>query len=84
MYTVYVIKSQSGLRYTGYTEDLVKRLGQHNSGLSKFTSRDTNLRVVYKEEYNTRAEAVAREKWLKSGIGREYLNRVENIQSSGS
>jgi putative endonuclease len=84
MFTVYVIRSARGLRYIGYTEDLAKRLDQHNQGLSRFTSRDSDWRMVYKEEHNTRAEAIAHEKWLKSGAGREFLDRVENSKSSGS
>jgi putative endonuclease len=84
MFTVYVIRSASGIRYIGYTEDLTKRLGQHNSGMSKYTSRDSDWRLVYKEEYHTRAEAMRREKWLKSGLGREFLNRIENELISGS
>jgi len=84
MFTVYVIRSERGIRYIGFTEDLPKRLGQHNTRMSRFTSRDFNWKLVYKEEYSTRAEAMSREKWLKSGVGREFLDRIENELSSGS
>jgi putative endonuclease len=84
MFTVYVIRSAGGIRYTGYTEDLAKRLNQHNEGISKFTSRDSGWRLVYSEDYGTREEAIRREKWLKSGVGRDFLDRFENRQSGGS
>ena len=73
MYTVYVIKSQSNLIYIGQTDNLARRLSQHQKGQSKYTKRDSGWRLIYSEEYQTRAEAMQREKWLKSGIGREWL-----------
>ena len=84
MFTIYVIRSAHGRRYIGYTENLARRLNQHNTGMSRFTSRDSNWQLVYKEEYPTRAEAIGREKWLKSGVGRDFLDRVENRQLEGS
>ncbi len=64
-HTVYVITCRQGKYYIGYTEDLRKRLGQHNEGLSKWTKRYDDWKVVYKEEYATRTEALKREKYLK-------------------
>ena len=84
-FTVYVIRSKEGIRYIGYSSVLDKRLSQHNSGISKFTRRDSGWHLVYREEFKTRAEAMKREKWLKSGIGREYLDRmVKEGDPSGS
>jgi putative endonuclease len=83
-FTVYVIRSQAGIRYIGYTEDLQKRLAQHNSGISKYTSRDTGWVLIYSETYSIRAEAMKREKWLKSGVGRRFLDSIEAELSSGS
>jgi putative endonuclease len=75
-YTVYVIQSREGYLHTGYTDDLVRRLEEHNRhDLSFWTKRGTGWRVVHKEEYATAAEAMEREKWLKSGIGREFLKQ---------
>jgi putative endonuclease len=77
MFYVYVIKSQEGLRYTGMTEDLEKRLTEHNDKLLSFwTKRGSHWKVVYTEEYTTKAEALKREKWLKSGVGREFLKTL--------
>jgi putative endonuclease len=76
-YIVYVIESVEGHRYTGMTEDFPTRLSQHNNNaLSFWTKRGTNWRLVYSEEFEVKAEAMKREKWLKSGVGREYLKRI--------
>jgi putative endonuclease len=58
MFTVYVIQSASGKRYTGYTSDLERRLLEHNSGLCKTTKVDRNWQVIYSEEFTTRGEAI--------------------------
>ena len=76
-YIVYVIVSSENYRYTGQTDNLSKRLKQHNSGISKWTKRGTNWIVVYKEELESRASARKREKYLKSGVGREYLDKLK-------
>jgi putative endonuclease len=76
-FTVYIIKSSEGYRYTGMTEDLEKRLNEHNNKtLSFWTKRGTDWKLVYKEEFNTRSEAMKKEKWLKTGAGRDFLNEI--------
>ena len=78
VYIVYVIKSREGLRYTGYTSDLLKRLDQHNSGVSRWTRRGTDWQLVYAEEYFERSEVVKRARWLKSGHGRAFLDSLSS------
>ena len=82
MFVVYVIVDSTGCRYTGQTDNLQKRLATHNSGMSKWTSRVRDWRIVYTEEFETRGEALIREKWLKTGVGREFLD--QKLSSSGS
>ncbi len=73
-YIVYVIKSKEGYHYTGMTEDLEKRLSEHNNkSLSFWTKRGNNWKLIYTEKFEAKAEALKREKWLESGIGRKYL-----------
>ena len=77
MYIVYVLKSSSkNFRYVGMTNNLERKLKEHVSGYSKTTKRFLPVEFIYKEEYKTRTEAREREKYLKSGIGRDFLNKL--------
>jgi putative endonuclease len=76
-YTVYVLFSKSYKKfYTGNTIDLEKRLREHNSGKTKSIKAFRPWEVIYTEEYNSETEAIKRERYLKSGSGREYLKRL--------
>jgi putative endonuclease len=77
MYYVYVIKSLAhNTRYTGSTDDVENRLNEHNLGKCRYTSGRKPWRLVYKEKYPTRSKAIKREKFLKSGQGRKYLDNL--------
>jgi len=79
MYYIYVLRSQkNGRFYTGSTEDVSKRLYEHNSGKSKATKYTKPFELIYQESYNSRAEAYRREIYLKSGQGRAELKRLIN------
>jgi putative endonuclease len=78
-YLVYVLVSQTtGRRYVGQTADLARRLAEHNNpqhNRHKFTSRNAGpWQLLHHEEFPTRAEAMRRERWLKSGVGRVWLD----------
>ncbi len=74
MFHVYVLRNVSSARfYTGYTSHLTQRIGQHNHGITKSTKIRGAWELVYQEEFATRAEAMRRERFLKSGKGREEL-----------
>ena len=78
MYTVYVLKSiNKSFRYIGMTNDLSRRLSEHEHGYSRTTRRYLPLELIYSEVYTTRIEARAREKYLKTGAGRELLDSIE-------
>ena len=81
MYYVYVIESKKdGRLYVGFTENLERRISEHNSGKTKSTKGYVPWVLVYKEICKTREDARKREKFLKSGIGKtiikEYLNKL--------
>ncbi|GJQ61586.1 MAG: hypothetical protein SCALA702_06390 [Melioribacteraceae bacterium] len=80
IYFVYVIKSAEGYRYTGMTENLEFRLLQHNDhSLSQWTRRGKNWEIIYIKVFDNKSEALRYEKWLKSGVGRDFLkNSVKN------
>jgi putative endonuclease len=72
MFFVYVLQNeQTGRRYTGFTADLQQRLGQHNHGITRSTKNQGKWTLIYYERFVTRAEAMRREKYLKSGKGLE-------------
>ena len=77
MYDVYVLKSEKdGIRYAGSGKDALERLRRHNKGDYRFTKGHRPWRLIYKENYGSRSEAVQRERFLKSGQGRKFLDEV--------
>jgi putative endonuclease len=77
MIFVYVIKSQKNkFRYTGITENLDRRLTEHNSGKNDSTSFYKPFDLIYTEKYKDYKEARRREKFLKSGQGRKFLDTL--------
>lgn len=76
MYFVYVIKNTENKLYKGYTSNLTKRLHEHNFGgkHNAYTKGKGPWTLVYFERVENKKEALIREKFLKSGQGREYIN----------
>ena len=70
-YTVYVLKSlNQNKSYVGFTDNLERRIKEHNQGKSYYTKRYKPWELIYKEEYDNYEDAVKREKYLKSASGR--------------
>jgi len=77
MFYVYVLESQTtGRLYTGQTASIPKRKQRHEQGLSPSTKGRGPWQVVYQEEFATRAEAMQRERFLKTGHGRDELRQL--------
>jgi len=76
-YTVYAISSLSRKYiYVGLTSDLTERLNRHNSGYEKTTKPYSPFKLIYSEVCTSRVEARIREKYWKSGIGKEKLKKI--------
>jgi len=76
MYYTYVLRSEADHNlYIGFTEDLEKRLIQHNEGKVPSTEKRRPFKLIYYEACNIKDDAIAREKALKTGFGRAYLKR---------
>ena len=77
MLYVYVLESsKNGQWYIGYTPDTVfDRLGKHNAGIVPSTKPFLPWKVIYYEAYLESKDATGREKFLKSGAGRNFLKK---------
>jgi len=80
MITVYAISSLSkSYIYVGLSSQLEKRFARHNKGQNKTTKPYAPFKLIYTKEFATRKEARAHEKYLKSGVGKEYLKSISTI-----
>jgi len=85
MYYAYVLRSVSGKRlYKGFCKDLTKRIAEHNAGRTPSTKHFVPWEVAYFEIFDTRADALKREKYF---INRKYLyptGTMENFEAIAS
>jgi putative endonuclease len=77
-YYNYLLKSKKdGRMYTGITNNLRKRLWEHNNGVSIYTKGRDPFILIYYEACLLKEKARSRELYLKSGMGKRYLkNRL--------
>jgi putative endonuclease len=74
MFYAYVIKSvHHDYLYKGHCEDLSIRMKQHNSGMTKSIVPFLPFELVYFEAFETRADAIKREKYFKTSAGRRFI-----------
>ena len=77
--SVYVLLSLLDNRfYVGITDNLQRRLAEHQSGRTKSTRHRRPFRLLHTEEFPTRRDAVRRERYLKSGSGHKFLESLRN------
>ena len=80
MWYTYIIKgNKDGRWYTGITDDLRKRLSKHNSGKVPSTKDRRPFDLIYYEACVSQDDAVAREKYLKSGKRFLFSNGVSVV-----
>jgi putative endonuclease len=73
MYFVYILQSEKdGSYYIGHTSDLEERLKRHNEQRSKYTRSRVPWKLIYKEGFSTRSEAMKRERNVSSKM-RHFL-----------
>ena len=77
-YLVYILYSQKHNKsYTGSTSSIISRFHSHNQFATKgWTVRYRPWMVVHLEFFKTKKEALQREKWYKSGAGREQKQKI--------
>ena len=81
MFYVYFLKSEKdGSLYIGYTDDLKRRLEEHNKEKSKSTKFKVPFELIYYESYKSRSDAKYRERNLKrfAGAYNSLKRRIKN------
>ena len=74
MFILYVLYSESSKRfYIGYTNDLERRLLEHNRKKGKYTDAGIPWKLVYSETFENKKEAMDREKFIKSRKSKDYI-----------
>jgi putative endonuclease len=75
-------EGEKKVTYVGYTKDLKKRIKLHNSGKGAKFTRGRKWKLIYKEKYNTKNQAISREYYIKNN--RKIRNKIknENLNSS--
>jgi putative endonuclease len=74
-YFVYIVECSDGTLYTGYTNDVQKRVATHNKGKgAKYTRARMPVKLVYSKEYESKSSAMKREYQLK------HLRRRDKIK----
>ena len=75
MFYTYILQSKKDKKwYTGISNNLRKRLWQHNNGKSTYTKGRGPFILIYYESCINEKDARSREVYLKSGMGKRYLN----------
>ena len=78
MYYTYILTSIKNNRYyIGSTDDLTRRLSEHNSGKVFFTKLYIPWKIYYFEKYQTRSQAFSREKQIKAWKSRSMIEKLK-------
>ncbi|MFW5756114.1 MAG: GIY-YIG nuclease family protein [Tangfeifania sp.] len=82
MYQLYILHSRKLNRYyVGFTNDLQRRLGEHNRKKGKYTDAGIPWELVYTETFDTKKAAMLREKFIKSRKSKTFIEAL--IQNEG-
>jgi putative endonuclease len=77
-YHVYMLKSleKKTVTYVGYTSDIKKRIKLHNLGKGAKFTRGRKWKLIYKEKFNSKKEAISREYYIKKN--RFLRNKIKS------
>ncbi|HUU44860.1 MAG TPA: GIY-YIG nuclease family protein [Acidobacteriota bacterium] len=73
---VYILQADDGRYYIGQSEDVERRIAQHLAGRVQSTKSRTGWKLVYREQFDTRIEAIKRERQIKKQKSRAYIERL--------
>ena len=79
MYYVYLLRCADGTLYTGFTNDLARRLAAHNAGRgAKYTRGRRPVELVYWESFSNKSSALRREYAIKQLTRRQKLTLIQS------
>ncbi len=74
----YIVECSDGTLYTGWTNNLEKRLEAHNTGKgAKYTKTRRPVKLVYQEQFETKEEAMSREYHIKQLSRKEKMKLMK-------
>ena len=78
LFNTYVLYSEKfNKHYTGFTSDLNKRLVSHQElGNKDWTTKYRPWKLIFSKEFTIKSDAIKFEKWLKTGVGREFIKKL--------
>ena len=71
-----ISKDSKKVTYVGYTNDIKKRIKLHNDGRGAKFTKGRNWKLIYKENFNTKGQAISREYYIKNN--RKLRNLIKN------
>lgn len=77
-YSYILVNTNKSKTYCGHTNDLNKRILEHNNKLNKFTSKFGPWEVKHFEKFDELVRAIKREKYFKSCAGRKFIKKLFN------
>ncbi len=72
-YTYILYSEKSNSYYIGSTQHIQTRMERHNAGATKSTKPGRPWKLVYSEEFNSRSDAINREKYIKKMKSKVYI-----------
>ena len=69
-------KGVKSVTYVGYTNNLTKRIDQHNTGKGAKFTRGRKWVLIYREKFKSKKEAISREYYIKKN--RSIRNKIKN------
>jgi predicted GIY-YIG superfamily endonuclease len=84
-YYVYILRCKDGSYYTGHAKDVEKRFEMHKKGRgARYTRMHEPEKLVYMEEFESRSEAMKRERRIKTLSHNKKQQLINNNSKSGA
>ena len=76
-FTVYILYSEKfNKHYTGFTSNIELRIKSHNEFGKDWTLRYRPWKLIYTKDFENKMDAMKYEKWLKTGVGRDFIKSL--------